>query len=147
MDIRPAHTADLEPLAALFDQYRVFYGQPAQRVAARHFIQNRLEQGDSVILVADQAGTLGGFTQLYPSFSSVSMKPIWILNDLFVAASHRRQGIATALMVAAARHGTATGAIRLELATQVTNQAAQALYESLGYGRDVDFYHYSLQLP
>ncbi|MEW5988447.1 MAG: hypothetical protein AB1791_17595 [Chloroflexota bacterium] len=35
---------------------------------------------------------------------------------------------------------------RLELATAVTNTPAQRLYESLGYQKAQDFYHYELPL-
>jgi ribosomal protein S18 acetylase RimI-like enzyme len=34
----------------------------------------------------------------------------------------------------------------VELATAITNEAAQALYEALGWIRDNEFYHYSLML-
>jgi GNAT superfamily N-acetyltransferase len=50
-----------------------------------------------------------GFTQLYPSFSSGSMAPILILNDLFVAPEGRRHGIGTALLDAAADYGRRVG--------------------------------------
>jgi ribosomal protein S18 acetylase RimI-like enzyme len=74
------------------------------------------------------------------------MQPIWILNDLFVVPAFRRQGVAKQLMQAAADYGRQTGAVRLELATQISNQSAQALYESQGYIQDTLFYHYSLSL-
>lgn len=35
-----------------------------------------------------------------------------------------------------------TIAIRLTLSTATTNRAAQALYESLGWKRDEQFFHY-----
>jgi len=109
-------------------------------------LQARLEKSDSTILVAQAADELAGFTQLYPSFSSVSMKPIWILNDLFVAKAYRGRGIAKQLMAAAENFARETGAIRVGLSTQVANTSAQALYEVRGYVRDTEFYHYSLSL-
>ncbi len=140
-------TADqLEALAELFDQYRVFYGQSTDRSAAQAFLQARLEKQDSKIFVAIENGEMAGFTQLYPSFSSVSMRPIWILNDLFVSPAFRRMGVAQQLMNSAANYARETSAIRLELATQITNRSAQSLYESLGYVKDQEFYHYSLAL-
>ena len=74
------------------------------------------------------------------------MKRIWILNDLFVTASHRNQGIARSLMAIAKQYAEETGAIRISLSTQQSNHAAQALYESLGYEKDEVFHHYSLRL-
>lgn len=49
----------------------------------------RLENHESVILIAEENGEFIGFTQLYPTFSSVSMKRIYILNDLFVVPHAR----------------------------------------------------------
>lgn len=146
MEIFIANLEHLESLAVLFDGYRVFYKQPSDRQGARQFLQARLEKGDSTILGAVVEGQWAGFTQLYPSFSSVSMKSIWILNDLFVAEAYRGQGVAKQLMTAAENFAQETGAIRIGLSTQVTNTSAQALYEARGYMRDTEFYHYSLSL-
>ncbi|HEY9887921.1 MAG TPA: GNAT family N-acetyltransferase [Candidatus Obscuribacterales bacterium] len=146
MEIVVANLAHLEALAALFDGYRVFYQQPSDLAGARQFLQARLEKGDSTILVAQTVDDLAGFTQLYPSFSSVSMKPIWILNDLFVDEAHRGQGVAKRLIEAAETFARNSGAISMVLETQITNTSAQALYEARGYRRDTEFYHYSLSL-
>jgi ribosomal protein S18 acetylase RimI-like enzyme len=56
------------------------------------------------------------------------MAPIFILNDLFVVPGARRSGVARRLLEAAVRYGRGAGAIRLSLATALTNTAAQALY-------------------
>jgi hypothetical protein len=76
MEINHADIEDLSLLVQLFDQYRVFYGQPSDLAAAESFLADRLRKNDSQILVARQKTELTGFTQLYPSFSSVSMRPI-----------------------------------------------------------------------
>ena len=70
---------------------------------------------------------------------------MWTLNDLFVAQGHRRRGVASALMNAAA-HARQTGAIRVELETQADNAAAQALYAGLGYAETTGFRRYALNL-
>ena len=88
-----------------------------------------------------------GFTQLYPSYSSVSMNPIWILNDLFVAEEARRRGVGARFLHAARDHASRTGAVRLALSTAVTNSTAQALYERDGWRRDNEFLHYEFELP
>jgi ribosomal protein S18 acetylase RimI-like enzyme len=147
MQIVVAEAGHLAAIAGLFDQYRMFYQQTTDLPAAQRFIADRLQQGDSAILMAiNDAGEAIGFTQLYPSFSSVSMQRTWILNDLFVAASHRRQGVAKLLMQAAADYAQRSGAVRITLATQISNQSAQHLYESLGYAMNQDFYYYALSL-
>jgi GNAT superfamily N-acetyltransferase len=146
MEIILARSEHLEEVVVLFDQYRVFYKQPSNLEAAGCFIQARLQANDSKIFIARENDCGVGFTQLYPSFSSVSMKCVWILNDLFVEKSHRKQGVAKLLIGAAENYARETGAVRIILATQISNIAAQSLYESLGYSKDQDFYHYALQL-
>ncbi|HET7931751.1 MAG TPA: GNAT family N-acetyltransferase, partial [Rhodanobacteraceae bacterium] len=99
---------DLDAIAPLFDAYRVFYRQASNPALARSFIEERLQLGESGIFVCrDPAtGAALGFTQLYPSFSSVAARLIWILNDLFVAPDARRRGVARALMQAARAFAT-----------------------------------------
>jgi GNAT superfamily N-acetyltransferase len=100
-----------------------------------------------VIFAVVEAGRALGFTQLYPAFSSVSMRPVWILNDLYVAEDARRRGVGAQLLRAARDHAMKTGAARLALSTAVTNTQAQALYERDGWRRDTAFYHYEYELP
>jgi GNAT superfamily N-acetyltransferase len=137
----------VELVAALFDAYRQFYGQPPDLDGAGRFLAERLGRGESVIYAVVEGGRALGFTQLYPSFSSVSMKPIWILNDLFVAEEARRRGVGAMLLRSAREHAMMTSAARLALSTAVTNTKAQALYEQDGWRRDTAFLHYEYELP
>ena len=92
LEIRRAGVADLHLLAPLFDDYRQFYHQPADPVLARQYLASRLEREESVVFLA-ASDTVGyGFVQLYPSFCSVAVRPIWIVYDLFVAPAARGQG-------------------------------------------------------
>ena len=140
-----AERKNLDDLVPLFDGYRQFYGQRSDLDAARTFLRHRLERDESVIYVAyADPREATGFTQLYPSFSSVSLKPLWILNDLFVRSDIRRGGFGRALLERARRHAVETGAKGLVLNTGVTNKAAQTLYESCGWLRDDEFFQYHL---
>lgn len=144
--IRRAELADVSSIAVLFDLYRQFYQQAADFPLALTFIQERLSRNESVIFIAvDEHGKAIGFTQLYPSFSSVSARHTWILNDLFVLPETRRQRIGDALLNAAKSHAIETGAKRLSLSTAHDNPA-QKLYESSGYVRNNAFYQYDLTL-
>jgi len=137
----------MESLVPLFDAYRVFYGKASDVAVARSFLLERFQHNQSVLFLALQAnGTAVGFTQLYPSFSSVSAARTFILNDLYVVPEARRSGVAIKLLEAAANHGRAVGAIRLSLSTAIDNDTAQALYVSQGWVRDTKFYAYSLPL-
>ena len=146
MEIRRAGLPDLELVTPLFDAYRQFYDQTPDLPRARAFLQERLESGDSVILLAVENDQAVGFIQLYPLFSSISCRPLWLLNDLFVVPEGRRRGVARMLMDHARDHAVETGACGLELATAHSNSEAQNLYESLGYELDRDFRHYELRV-
>jgi ribosomal protein S18 acetylase RimI-like enzyme len=144
--IRLAAIDDLDALAALFDAYRRFYEQPGDVALASAFLHDRLERGESTILVAEEQGQLVGFCQLYPTWCSVAAARIFVLYDLFVDPDARRAGVARALMRAARAFGRAAGAVRLDLTTARTNTRAQALYESEGWQRDDVFLTYNLVL-
>ncbi|GAB3402210.1 GNAT family N-acetyltransferase [Massilia agilis] len=144
--VRPAQLADVPAVAPLFDAYRQFYGKPADAGLAERFISERLAKGESAVFVAEKDRQAVGFVQLYPSFSSVSAGRVYVLNDLFVAPEARRGNVARALMHAAAEYARGKGALRLSLSTGINNEKAQALYESEGWVRDEQYYHYSLTL-
>jgi len=137
---------ELEELAAIFDQYRVFYKQESNVAEARSFLFDKFEHRESVIFLAKTDERIVGFTQLYPSFSSISMQRSWILNDLFVASDYRQHGIGRLLLHKAKEHAVATRAKGLALSTAMDNHVAQSLYESLGYQKDDQFYHYYLKV-
>jgi GNAT superfamily N-acetyltransferase len=141
--VRRAGVADVDRLRPLYSGYRAFYhGTPDPDGEAR-FLRERLEGGESVVFLAERDGAPVGFTQLYPTFSSVAMKPLWILNDLFVVPEARRAGVGALLLRRARRHAEETGAEGLILETALDNPA-QRLYEAEGWRRDVVFLHYEL---
>lgn len=132
-----ANIFNVDAAAALFDQYRVFYGKPSDPDGARRFLSERMVHQQSVILLAqDDAGAYVGFAQLYPIFSSVSMRKKFLLNDLFVAPQARGAGVGRALLDEAKRVATAYGAFALTLSTAVDNERAQQLYKSNGWELD-----------
>jgi GNAT superfamily N-acetyltransferase len=98
-EIRAAREADIGSAAELFDAYRQFYGQSADHALAEAFLRDRFAKNDSALFLAvdPQSGQALGFVHLYPSFSSVAARRIWILNDLFVAPAVRQRGIGRAL--------------------------------------------------
>lgn len=150
VEIIRAGIEELPLVTPLFDAYRQFYQQSSDLEGARRFLLARLQEESSVIFLALGTDTekkiAYGFTQLYPSFSSVSMRRLWILNDLFVAPEARRLGVGLALLERARTFALETSARGLTLKTAVTNTTAQALYEAAGWKRETDFYAYNLYL-
>ena len=143
---RQANISDLDFIAPLFDAYRQFYNKAPDLVGARNFISHRISLNESVIFLVFQDDQALGFTQLYPSFSSVSMAKVFVLNDLYVIAAGRGQGVATALLNAAVEYAKSVGAIRLNLNTDIHNTTAQSVYEASGWVRDQHYYMYQLDL-
>jgi len=145
---RLATLNDVAVVAALFDNYRQFYQQTADLALATHFIRERIQRSESVVILAENADRNAlGFCQLYPTFCSVAAKPVYTLYDLFVAPEARKMGVGRTLLLAAEAHAAANGFIRMDLNTARTNEAAQSLYESLGWIRDQHFYAYSRAVP
>jgi GNAT superfamily N-acetyltransferase len=146
--IRSAGEEDVPRIAPLFDAYRQFYGKASDPEAARRFIHERFQKSESVIFLAeDESGRALGFVQLFPSFTSVQARRLWILNDLYVTEEARGHGVGRALMEAAREHAVKTGAMRLTLETMDDNRKAWALYESLGYVKsDASVRYYTLEL-
>jgi ribosomal protein S18 acetylase RimI-like enzyme len=147
MPVNAVVASDLDELAQLFAGYLEFYQVPRPVVVIREFLAARLQNGDSTLLLArDASGTAQGFVQLYPFFSSLALAPAFLLSDLYVSPSARRQGVGELLMNAARAHAQANGACGLQLETAKTNVAGQALYESLGYVKDEVYLTYWLSL-
>jgi GNAT superfamily N-acetyltransferase len=141
--IERAGAGDIDVVLPLFQAYLTFYRRKASDEDARNFLSERLKGDESVIFVArDASGAAVGFTQLYPLFSSTELSRIWLLNDLYVAPSARRGGVALALLHRAEAHARETGATRLMLDTAIGNRTAQRVYENAGWVRDHEFYVY-----
>ncbi|HSU78925.1 MAG TPA: GNAT family N-acetyltransferase [Candidatus Angelobacter sp.] len=146
MKIKQAELKDVDVLAELFDLYRLFYGQESDIEGAKAFLNERLSESQSTIFLAtvEQKGV--GFAQLYPSYSSVSMKRTWILNDLYVKKEQRGSGIGEALLQQVLDYAKETGTKGVLLETNEDNVVAQSLYEKMGFERETHrFYFYTVK--
>ncbi len=146
MKIYQATIEDLEGVSVLFNKYRLFYQQTSDLEGALAYIKERIDNMDSVIFVVKNDLGYAGFTQLYPTFSSVSMKRAWILNDLYVDEAARKQGIGEMLLQKAKDFAVETGAKSISLETASDNITAQRLYEKNGYKKQSQIFHYELDL-
>lgn len=146
MDIYQATIEDLQGVSELFNLYRMFYQQESDLDGAKSYISSRIKNQESVIFVVKEDQQYTGFTQLYPTFSSISMKRAWILNDLYVASEARKKGVGEILLQKVKEYAVETGANSVSLSTAPDNFAAQRLYERNGYTQDTQFLHYELSL-
>lgn len=134
MEIRKLNADTWQDAAGLFDQYRVFYEKASDPELAKAFIKARVSNNESVIFAAySDSNEPVGFTQLYPSFSSVSVVKMWILNDLYVKPEHRKTGAGKKLMEQAIAFAKDDKAVSISLETGKDNLVAKALYEKTGF--------------
>lgn len=141
--IRRASLSDVEQLTGLVEQYRGFYNHEANS-NTQQFLHNRLSMNESIVFVAEEGDQLVGFAQCYPTFSTVALAEIWLLNDVFVHPDFRRRHVAEQLMVETEAAAKKAGAARIWLRTAHLNAPAQALYEGRGWVHDDVFKRYDL---
>ncbi|WP_442893604.1 GNAT family N-acetyltransferase [Bacillus sp. 2205SS5-2] len=140
--LKRATKADLPILVDLFDQYRVWYKQTSDKIGARQYLSDRIEKKESVIFLVVENEIGLGFTQLFPSFSSVTMQQLWILNDLFIREETRGRGVGSMLIQQAKEYSIETNAKGIILETDDDNFQAQQLYDRTGFKRDTAFRYY-----
>ena len=141
LQIKMATVDDIKVAAVLFNEYRIFYNQTNDMEGSINFLQERIPKNESTIFIAFLDDEPAGFTQLYPIFSSVSLKKAWLLNDIYVAETARRQGVANALLDKAKEFGTENNVGWLLLETAFDNYEAQSVYEKNGWIKQTDFFY------
>lgn len=141
MQITKAELQHIPDLIPLFDGYRIFYKQHSDYTNAKTFLTERIKNNESVIYIAYDNENAVGFTQLFTLFSSVSMEPMFLLNDLFVESNYRGQGIGNLLIDEAKKMCKKLNYKGLALQTEQTNPA-QHLYERLGFVKDPDLHFF-----
>nr|WP_299344297.1 GNAT family N-acetyltransferase [Allomuricauda sp.] len=141
MRIKRADIGDLDALVPLFDAYRQFYKQPTNLALSRQFLAERFQRKENTVFLAIVENQSVGFTQLYTTFSSVSMQSFYILNDLYVDPSYRKIGIGEALLKAAQNFCSENRFKGVALETAIDNPARK-LYERLGWKKNDSFIYY-----
>ena len=125
---------NLEELSLLFDLYRQFYRQPSNISEAKGFLNERIVNKESVIYISkEDDGNFSGFVQLYPIFTSVGLRRLWLLNDLYVKKEYRKKGIARNLIDQCKNLTLETKASGLLLETSKNNLEGNVLYHTEGF--------------
>ncbi|WP_198550342.1 GNAT family N-acetyltransferase [Macrococcoides caseolyticum] len=146
MKIRQANIDDLETVSILFNKYRIFYEKESDLKGTKNFIKNRIENEESIIFIAEYGEVIAGFVQIYPTFSSVSMKKAYILNDLFVDEKFRRNNLGESLINEVFKYAVSKDAKYVTLETSIGNINAQKLYEKMNMKIDNSVFHYIKKL-
>ena len=146
LEIKRATKDDIAMVAFLFNAYRMFYKQPSNLEAAFDFLEQRISKNESVIFIAVLKNDAVGFVQMYPVFSSVGMKRLRLLNDLFVKEDQRKKGIARNLISRCKKLAKETNASGLMLETGKNNLEGNVLYPTEGFTQidESNFYFWKL---
>ncbi len=97
------------------------------------------------IIVAVDAGLVIGMVTSF-HYVHPDKPPQMFINELGVALSHRRRGIARSLMQAMLRHARTLGCTEAWVGTEDENVEARGLYESLSSPGE-HFFLYTLEIP
>jgi GNAT superfamily N-acetyltransferase len=136
---------EIEALAEIFDQYRAHYDEPSDVSTSRRWLERCIGAGRLSAFVAEEGGQIVGFATTTAVPASLRLGHFWQIRDLFVLPTHRRLGVARALLVSIRAAAIESGALRIALQTEDDNHAALRLYADAGYAL-VDGYR-SLALP
>ena len=144
--IRAANLDDLLDLTRLYIAYRVFYGEPPAEASSERFIRERVSSSAGRYFLAwegyEERTPPIGFMHLMPSTNTLAMRPIWLLEDLYIEPAARRRGIASCLLREAEAFARRTGAERITLSTAHNNEIAHSIYRRAGYEREEHFWYF-----
>lgn len=119
--------------AALFDEYRVHYGQPTDRAGTATWLSTRLSEGALHLTTALHDERPAGFITTVRLPASLRLGTVRSIRDLYVTPLHRGAGTARALLHHVITEARAAGDIRVSLQTEPQNTPAQTLYATLGF--------------
>lgn len=142
MIVRRATSEDILQLSVLFDEYRQFYGASSSLNLSYNFLNQRFLNQQSVIFIHVKDDVITGFILLYLGFSSVACSSYYILDDVYVTPTYRRQGSAKQLIDTAILFARNENALRISLETQKNNHQSKELYEKMGFVKDDEFQTY-----
>lgn len=136
LTIRPVAPGDYAQWLPLWDGYNVFYGRSGPTALDPEITRTTWERffnaGEPVhALVAEESGTLLGFTHYLYHRSTTSIGLNCYLQDLFTRSEARGRGVGRALIEAVYAAARAAGSPRVYWQTQETNATAMRLYDQV----------------
>ena len=143
--IRPATTGDLPSLGRLgallvrahhdFDAKRFIAATAETASGYSWFLGTQLDKPTIAVLVAEESGAVVGYS--YAGLEGrdyMSLRgPAGVLYDVVVDPTRRKHGVGRLLVEAALRFLKSQGAKQVVLSTATQNEAAQHLFERIGF--------------
>jgi len=141
-------TADIAVVVPLMEDYCRFYAAEPGRTAleriSRACVDDPVRTGFQLLARSSSRRPLG-FATVYWTWATTSGGQVAVMNDLFVAAQARGQGVGYALLKACAVEVAARGLSRMTWQTAPANTSAQALYDRVGATVE-SWYEYTLDV-
>ncbi len=145
-EIAPVDAERFEGLLPLIADYQRFYRAEPDTARNREFFRRFLAPSEVGLLLGARGGDgFLGYACLYWHFSSTRAADAVLMNDLFVVAAARGEGVGRALIEASAAVGRERGAAVLEWTTEPGNATAQRLYDGTGAARS-EWVSYEIEL-
>ena len=137
-------TADLEPVSLLAEQLVLlhhswdttrFFTTPDVAKGYRRYFHSQLGVEGVLLLTAEVNGEIAGylFGTLEERDWAKLLDAHGAVHDIFVSSTHRRHGVAQALMSEAKTRFHALGAKQVVLYSAASNTEGQTLFKRLGY--------------
>lgn len=140
VDIRLLAPDDVALLEAMSTMFAEAFDEPKTYTAERprrEYLQNLLGGDSFIALAAVSSGEIVGGIAAYELHKFEQERSEIYLYDLAVAAGHRRQGIATALIEELRRVARRRGAWVVFVQADRGDTPAESLYEKLGTREDI----------
>jgi ribosomal protein S18 acetylase RimI-like enzyme len=131
ISVRQFEDGDARELASVMMEMVAFYGRPlaVEGSLPEDIIKQAKNIGMVVALSDDSVAGFATYGFLYPV---AGLQSFAYLQQIYIASSHRRLGIAQQLMAFVARVCEERGCAWMEWSTGRENRAARSFYEGLG---------------
>lgn len=133
MQIKKINLSEVDLVAGLYNNYRIFFNQPSDINLAHKFISRRLQHNQSVIFIAlikSKAHNIPvGFVSIYPQVDTKDKEPVknWIINDLYVEPDYRKKHIGEELIKATINYAKDHGSKFIEVPSGLNDYVSDRL--------------------
>jgi ribosomal protein S18 acetylase RimI-like enzyme len=133
--IRIAELSDVDAIARLLHRFNEEFSEPSPSTTLLAERFRALLQGDTVVVLGGDGPDGLAVVRLRMSIWTSGLESY--LAELYVVPNRRGQGLGRALLQAALHEARTRGADTMEIGVDEPDQAARALYESLGFTNHV----------